>query len=126
MKHDLKKIKKGKGFQKGKTIKEKRLEKRMKKGYILVSSTLILAYWTNLFLTFDKSIAENKLFCQENLLTLLLFIVISILFIKFNYFVNTKEDIKSMLSNLKINAVMSLCIINLTLLAQIIENIFKH
>lgn len=126
MKHDLKKIKKGNGFQKGKTIKEKRLEKRMKKGYILVSTTLILAYWTNLFLTFDKSIAENKLFCQENLLTLLLFIVISILFIKFNYFVNTKEDIKSMLSNLKINAVMSLCIINLTLLAQIIENIFKH
>ena len=126
MKHDLKKIKKGNGFQKGKTIKEKRLEKRMKNAYILVSSTLILAYWTNLFLTFDKSIAENKLFCQENLLTLLLFIVISILFIKFNYFVNTKEDIKSMLSNLKINAVMSLCIINLTLLAQIIENIFKH
>lgn len=126
MKHDLKKVKKGNGFQKGKTIKEKRLEKRMKKSYILVSTTLILSYWTNLFLTFDKSIAENKLFCQENLLTLLLFIVISILFIKFNYFVNTKEDIKSMLSNLKINAVMSLCIINLTLLAQIIENIFKH
>lgn len=126
MKHDLKKGKKGNGFQKGKTIKEKRLEKRMKKSYILVSTTLILSYWTNLFLTFDKSIAENKLFCQENLLTLLLFIVISILFIKFNYFVNTKEDIKSMLSNLKINAVMSLFVINLTLLAQIIEKIFKH
>lgn len=96
----------------------KRKNDNYKNLYIIFLTTLIVSYWSNLFLTFDKSIAENKFICQDNFLTLLFFIFIGLFFIKYNDFIKTNEDHKNIIINLKNNSYGGLLIICLTLISQ--------
>lgn len=91
--------------------KQKRLIKIRTERFINVFAGIYLAFWTTLYLTSNKIIAEKNIFCQEFYLVVLSAIVVLILFGKFNKYVKSKKDIKSMKISLKYNIYAAIVIL---------------